>query len=620
MGVNNVNNLNKADLVKLALTKKGQSTTVAKPTWMTSTGSIFNVPQSQKSRQSASLQDLNTLRSLNDIKSGNNHTTGIKAKASNAAGKSSGDKMSNDEMANIDNASDGKRAANEVGKQKDNVKNLTSQTEDNTKQMEKFDKDSVKLDKKIAKDEKTFQKKMKSNEDLINKNSKEIAKEAKTMEQQQTEVDSLQSELDSLVADKTGSGKSSAFSLSIGNAVNEGEEGGVEQRGDSERLEALQQQLGAKIELMSGSQKKIYTLQKSSNKTIKTMNKMSKQQIKTQKTNQKDIEANQKTSDKVIKVADKIDQISGLVATAGTTLNYAGKGLIALGSSMSWAAGAGAALIATGKVMSQVGTVTEMVGQYGQAAANITKTAAYAAQGNLAGALTSAASALASGASAAKSTKGLSKNLNAINDQAKGATQKLSENVAKKQAAEQAKSATTKLGIEGKTLDKAKDLGGPASSPIDQAKAGLNTEGMKLENPLNPGTTDPIKNAKAPGAITEGPTLGSAAKVDTNKLAASAKKDMAKLKQTLPKNTNVTESAKLLSMDNLEKLQKSFSSAGAILAQMQKNDNTAEAAPQTNKKPKTGKTNMKKGMDMINKTNNFRNKMNSYYMGKRNIA
>ena len=339
MGVNNVNNLNKADLVKLAMLKKGQgSTAAAKPTWMTANGSIFNAPGNKttvKEKSETSLQDLNTLRSINDIKS-DSKTSNI---GSGGSVKSKSDKMSNDEMANIDNASDGKRASNEVSKQKDNVKDLTSETQENTKQMNKFEKDSTKLDKQIGKDKKTFEKKMKSNEDLIKKNSKDISKEAKSIEQQQAEVNSLQSELDTLIADKTGSGKSSAFSLSIGNAVNESEPGGVQQRGDSERIEMLQQQLGAKIELMSGSEKKIYTLQKTSNKTIKNMNKMSKQQVKIQKTNQKDIEANQKTSDKVIKTADKIDQISGLVATAGTTLNYAGKGLIALGSSMSWEIG-----------------------------------------------------------------------------------------------------------------------------------------------------------------------------------------------------------------------------------------------------------------------------------------
>lgn len=605
--------------------KKGQgSTAAAKPTWMTANGSIFNAPGNKttvKEKSETSLQDLNTLRSINDIKS-DSKTSNI---GSGGSVKSKSDKMSNDEMANIDNASDGKRASNEVSKQKDNVKDLTSETQENTKQMNKFEKDSTKLDKQIGKDKKTFEKKMKSNEDLIKKNSKDISKEAKSIEQQQAEVNSLQSELDTLIADKTGSGKSSAFSLSIGNAVNESEPGGVQQRGDSERIEMLQQQLGAKIELMSGSEKKIYTLQKTSNKTIKNMNKMSKQQVKIQKTNQKDIEANQKTSDKVIKTADKIDQISGLVATAGTTLNYAGKGLIALGSSMSWAAGAGAALIATGKVMSQIGTVTEMVGQYGQAAANITKTAAYAAQGNLAGALTSAASALASGTSAAKSTKNLGKNLDAIKKQAEGATQKLSENVAKKQATDSAKQASETAkgvatkGVEGKNLDKAADLGGPSNNPIDQAKKGVNTEGMKLENPLNNTNTDPIKNAKAPGALNQGPTLGSAAKVNTTELASNAKQNMAKLQQSLNTSNPITGGgSKLLSFDNLEKLGKSFSAAGAVLGQMQNNEApTAEVATKKKVKKGTSQFNLKKTMAMMEKNINFSQKMNQYYASKR---
>ena len=97
---------------------------------------------------------------------------------------------------------------------------------------------------------------------------------------------------------------------------------------------------------------------------------------------------------------------------------------------MSWAAGAGAALIATGNVMQKVGTVVEMVGNYGQMAANITKTAAYAADGNLAGALTSAASAIQTGAAAVKSTKDLGNTFEKINEQANQATQKLAANTA----------------------------------------------------------------------------------------------------------------------------------------------------------------------------------------------
>ena len=158
------------------------------------------------------------------------------------------------------------------------------------------------------------------------------------------------------------------------------------------------------------------------------MTKTNANYVKVNQQNSKAITENQSKTDKVIEVATNIEQISALVSQTGQAVNYAGKGLIILGQSMSatpFTAAVGSALIATGQVMQKVGTVVEMVGNYGQTAANITKTAAYAADGNLAGALTSAASAVQTGAAAVKSTKNLGNTFEKINEQANQATQKL---------------------------------------------------------------------------------------------------------------------------------------------------------------------------------------------------
>ena len=53
MGVNNVQNMNKAELYKLAKQRSGQQTTVAQQSWMTSTGSIFNAPNARSTSKTS---------------------------------------------------------------------------------------------------------------------------------------------------------------------------------------------------------------------------------------------------------------------------------------------------------------------------------------------------------------------------------------------------------------------------------------------------------------------------------------------------------------------------------------------------------------------------------------
>lgn len=114
MGVSNVYNSNKIDLVKLALTNKSKSTAASrKPDYMQMTGSIFNAPNAKSTTSTNSLSDLNTLRSLNDINNKNNETESTNGKSS------SGSNLDN--IANIDNAADGKAAARSAEASSDEI-------------------------------------------------------------------------------------------------------------------------------------------------------------------------------------------------------------------------------------------------------------------------------------------------------------------------------------------------------------------------------------------------------------------------------------------------------------------------------------------------------------------
>ena len=405
MGVSNVNNQNKINAIKLNLGAQAKKASANKPAYMQMTGSIFDAPGAKNSSSTAtasSLNELNTTRSLNELNG---------SKGTSTTNKSEGSGSSLDNITQIDNVADGKAAAASAEKSADEVKSLTSDTQQDQKTVEKFDKDAQKLDKQITKDDKKFQTKLKKQESELKKDNDKLQK-------LQKEVENAQNELDSLLG-------SASFSTGKSDGAS---------NPNQDRINELSTFIGGKVSLMQANGQQIYSLQRSSSKTIKQMNKTNANYVKVNQQNQKAITQNQSSTSKVIDVATKIEQISSLVSQTGQAVNIAGKGLVALGSAMSWAAGAGAALIATGNVMQKVGTVVEMVGNYGQMAANVTKTAAYAAEGNLAGALTSAAGAIQTGAAAVKSTKNLGKTFDSINSQANQATQKLASNAAARDA------------------------------------------------------------------------------------------------------------------------------------------------------------------------------------------
>ncbi len=404
MSVSNVYNQSKINAIKLNLGVQAKKASANKPAYMQMTGSIFDAPgvKNSASATANSLNDLNTSKSLSELNASGETTTGSS-------------KSSTDDIKSIDNAADGKAAAASAESSADEVESLTKDTQNDQKTVEKFDSDAQKLDKKIEKDDKKFKTQLKKQENDLKKDNQKLQKLVKETEEAQTEVENAQNELDSLLG---------SASFSINRDPNSGDTSNPNQ----DRINELQTIIGSKVTLLQSNGQQIYSLQRSSSRTITKMTKTNANYVKVNQQNSKAITQNQSKTDKVIETATSIEQISALVSQTGQAVNYAGKGLIILGQSMSatpFTAAVGSALIATGQVMQKVGTVVEMVGNYGQTAANITKTAAYAADGNLAGALTSAASAVQTGSAAVKSTKNLGNTFEKINEQANQATQKL---------------------------------------------------------------------------------------------------------------------------------------------------------------------------------------------------
>lgn len=408
MSVSNVYNQSKINAIKLNLGVQAKKASANKPAYMQMTGSIFDAPGVKNSATATanSLNDLNTSKSLSEL---------------NASGETTGSsKSSTEDIKSIDNAADGKAAAASAESSADEVESLTKDTQNDQKTVEKFDSDAQKLDKKIEKDDKKFQTQLKKQENDLKKDNQKLQKLVKETEEAQTEVENAQNELDSLLG---------SASFSINRDPNSGETSNPNQ----DRINELQTIIGSKVTLLQSNGQQIYSLQRSSSRTITKMTKTNANYVKVNQQNSKAITQNQSKTDKVIETATSIEQISALVSQTGQAVNYAGKGLVALGATMSsnpFTAAVGAALISTGNVMQKVGTVVEMVGNYGQMAANVTKTAAYAADGNLAGALTSAASAIQTGAAAVNTTTNLNKTFKEIDKQATQATQKLAANTA----------------------------------------------------------------------------------------------------------------------------------------------------------------------------------------------
>lgn len=440
MGVSNVYNSNKIDLVKLALTNKSKSAAAAKkPEYLQMTGSIFNAPNAKSTSGTNSLSDLNTLRSINDLNNKNKETEGTNNNSS------SGSSLEN--IANIDNAADGKAAARSAEASSDEVASQTKSSQADEKTVTKFDSESQKLDKQMQKDDKKFQQTLKKQENEIKDNNIKLDKLTKETEETQTEIDNAQNELDSLLA-------TSAFT--INNAQNST---GASSNPNAGKIQDLQNLIGSKTSLVQANGKQIYSLQRSSTKTIRQMNKTNSNFVKMQTKNQKALNADQTKTEKAIEVATKFEQVAALVSQVGQTVNLAGKGLVALGASMSWAAGA-----------------------------------------------------IQTGAAAVKTTKGLGKTFDSINEQANQATQKLAANTA---ARETVKDMSTEQlgGMSKKEARKAvsQDLQNQmADGSISTSKKGALGQMKELKNNALEGDSNTLKLNNQTGKIEQNITKSKA--------------------------------------------------------------------------------------------------------------
>lgn len=442
MGVSNVNNLNKIDLTKLALTQKSRLAKSNQPAYMQMTGSIFNAPEVKQQQETTNLNTLNTKKSLNEL-----------TKKTSTSNSTTNKTEGKDKEENVDQGS--------VKSQGNQAKKGTTQTEKDSREVKTINSESKKLNKNIKQEDKKFQAQLKQQQAAFQKDSAKLEKLSQETEETQTEINNAQNELDSLLG-------SSTFTINRG----DGTQGGQSTNPNQDKIDQLQKFIGSKSNLVQNNGKQIYSLQRSSSRTLSRMNRTNANFVKIHKKNTKAIQQNQNETSNVVKFATKLEQWSAIAEQGGKALDFAGQGMVAAGqaiASTAWGAAVGAAMIATGTVMSKVGTVAEMLGQYGQTAANVTKTAAYAAEGNLAGAMTSAAAAIQSGAAAQKSTKGLSNNFKAIDQRATDATNKAAANAAAKQAV--------------KNMD-AEQLGGMTKKEMKKSISG-ELQGQLANNEIN---------------------------------------------------------------------------------------------------------------------------------------
>lgn len=409
MGVSNVNNTNMIAAVKAKLGKKPQATAQT-PEYLQMSGSVFSAPLSSVNFVSGRNQTTRTT-STNNVMGRNgsifnaNHMTSLNTRRSIT---DLGNNSEGLDLNNITDISSGKAAITEGNNLKSAVTSKTNIVENAGKKSDKLSSSILNLTSSMDDKNKTFLASIKTHEQTLKKNNQEIEKILKENEEKQREVDDMQRELDR---------------LTISN-------------GSQDKINDLRVRIGSKISGMQRNGKIIYSLQRTQSRTLSRMNRLSNRHIAINKQNTKNIQQQQTQNNKTIETATEIEAYSALASQSGQLIDYAGQGLVALGTAMSgtlFGSALGSALITVGTVMSKVGTVVNTLGQYGQLAANVTKTIAYATDGNIMGAMQSAAAATQSGMAAAKSTSNLKSEFGKINDRANEAAQ----NVAAKTAARQ---------------------------------------------------------------------------------------------------------------------------------------------------------------------------------------
>lgn len=516
MAVSSISNQNKIDLIKMALANKNTKSQAAQqPAYMQKTGSIFLAPGAYKNINNAaqqtdfSLNDDNIMKSLGELKPS---TSGESAPTDG--------NNKNDDLAILGgkaSASAGRAAAAEGETQANDLKGQTKEVQDDAKTSESYEKYAAKLDKSIVKDDKKFKADMTKQEASFKKDSNEMKKLNEENEQLQKEIDDAQKELESLNA-------TSSFGIGEGN-------------GNQDKINDLQQIIGAKVGKLQSNGKVVYSLQRNTQRTMKSMTSTSKQFINMQKTNTKALEHKESATEKIIKVANKVEEISTLVSQVGQALGTGGKVLVAIGAATSWA-GVGAALISAGNIMQKIGTVVKMVGDYGQTAANITKTAAYAASGNLQGAMLSAASAVQTGAAAVKTSTNLKQTFGNINESTNAAKEKLASNVEAKVQVQAQQSSTMK------ELAAEKNINTENMTDKDIKKA-LGKEGVKQKD----------IDAKTFGTDAKGNAIS--AKQATEMTSAQLEKEKLNLGNTNQKFKNIDKAIKEKSEEAFAKAKES---------------------------------------------------------------
>lgn len=389
MGVSNVNNVN---IVKLALSKqKAKQIQQFKPEYLTMTGSIFKAPNPTLPTTRETLANLNTRRSVAELKPNPVKSEPKKEEPFNG----------------VDDLSGGRAALGQVKSMKGKTQSYTKQTQADEKAAAKYSDEGRRTAGNIEKGQKAFTAGIKAKERAIEDDNKKMLKVIRETEQVNSEIDNMQHELEA-----------------------------YKSAGNSDKANSLQQAIGSKVGKLQQNGKMIYSLQRSSSRNYTSLRRYNANFMRVQNHNKESLEKTQTKTEKIIDKAAKIEQYSAMAQAGGQALGLLGDVFIALGEaaiSSIFGSGAGAAFFTLGTTMKQVGSVVELVGSYGQTAAGITKTVAYAADGNLMGAMMSATTALQSGAAAVKNTTQLGQNLKSISAQGRLAKQNIE---AKEQAKE----------------------------------------------------------------------------------------------------------------------------------------------------------------------------------------
>ena len=304
MGVSNVNNLNKIDLTKLALTQKSRQAKSNQPAYMQMTGSIFNAPEVKQQQETTNLNTLNTKKSLNEL-----------TKKTSTSNSTTNKTEGKDKEENVDQGS--------VKSQGNQAKKGTTQTEKDSREVKRINSESKKLNKDIKQEDKKFQAQLKQQQAAFQKDSAKLEKLSQETEETQTEIDNAQNELDSLLG-------SSTFTISRG----DGTQGGQSTNPNQDKIDQLQKFIGSKSNLVQNNGKQIYSLQRSSSRTLSRMNRTNANFVKIHKKNTKAIQQNQNETSNVVKFATKLEQWSAIAEQGGKALDFAGQGMVAAGQAI----------------------------------------------------------------------------------------------------------------------------------------------------------------------------------------------------------------------------------------------------------------------------------------------